>query len=397
MAFRFGRSFKVAPGVRVNVGKKSGSLTVGPRGASVNVGSKGAHANVGIPGTGISGRKKIGGGGSGAGTSAGGGSVGVKISLQDDGTVEFLDENDNPLPKALVSRLKKERGEELRAWLADRCEHWNQDIEEILNLHHGTPAPDPPKQFEREPFLGNRPEAPTPRQPGFLDKLWPGRIEKIEKENREKERRFKKDLAMWESLRGKHEAEEDAREVLFREAREGNPEVIGALLHATLEDVEWPRETLFDFRVEDEGTTLWLDVDLPEIEDLPDQTARPSKRGYRVLVKDKSAKQLREEYMTHVHAIGFRVLGETFHLLPNVKTVYLSGYSQRLDESTGHVGDEYLYSVRVDRSEWEHLNHSNVEAIDLPQCLEQFELRRKMTKTGIFKAVEPFQPGQPAQ
>jgi hypothetical protein len=31
--------------------------------------------------------------------------------------------------------------------------------------------------------------------------------------------------------------------------------------------------------------------------------------------------------------------------------VVLSGYSQRLDRASGHVNDEYLYSVRIGRCE----------------------------------------------
>lgn len=54
MGFRFRRSIRIAPGVRVNVGKKSTSLSVGPRGATMNVGKKGTRVTVGLPGTGLS-------------------------------------------------------------------------------------------------------------------------------------------------------------------------------------------------------------------------------------------------------------------------------------------------------------------------------------------------------
>lgn len=55
MGFRFRKSIKVMPGVRVNIGKKSvSSLSVGPRGAKVNVGRKGTRTTVGIPGSGLS-------------------------------------------------------------------------------------------------------------------------------------------------------------------------------------------------------------------------------------------------------------------------------------------------------------------------------------------------------
>lgn len=70
MGFRFRKSFKIAPGVRVNLGKKSVGISAGVKGARVSVNSSGrVTKSVGIPGTGISYVKtsKIGGAGSGGG------------------------------------------------------------------------------------------------------------------------------------------------------------------------------------------------------------------------------------------------------------------------------------------------------------------------------------------
>ena len=60
MGLRFNRRIKVAPGVRVNVGKKGvSSVSVGRRGGSLNVGKNGVRANAGIPGTGLSHSQKL--------------------------------------------------------------------------------------------------------------------------------------------------------------------------------------------------------------------------------------------------------------------------------------------------------------------------------------------------
>ena len=55
MGFRFRKSIKIAPGVRINL-KKNGlsSVSMGKRGATVNVGKKGTRGTVGIPGSGLS-------------------------------------------------------------------------------------------------------------------------------------------------------------------------------------------------------------------------------------------------------------------------------------------------------------------------------------------------------
>lgn len=55
MGLRFRRSIKIAPGVKLNLNKKSVGVTVGTRGAHYTINSKGKKtASVGIPGTGLS-------------------------------------------------------------------------------------------------------------------------------------------------------------------------------------------------------------------------------------------------------------------------------------------------------------------------------------------------------
>ena len=55
MGFRFRKSFKIAPGVKVNFGKKGVGTSLGGKGFRVSINSSGRRTTtVGIPGTGIS-------------------------------------------------------------------------------------------------------------------------------------------------------------------------------------------------------------------------------------------------------------------------------------------------------------------------------------------------------
>lgn len=55
MGLRFRKSFKIAPGVKVNLNKKSAGVTIGTRGAHYTVNTSGKRtASVGLPGTGLS-------------------------------------------------------------------------------------------------------------------------------------------------------------------------------------------------------------------------------------------------------------------------------------------------------------------------------------------------------
>jgi len=58
MAIRFHRSFKLLPGVQLNLGKRGIGISAGVRGLRVGMDSRGkAYTSAGVPGTGLSVRK----------------------------------------------------------------------------------------------------------------------------------------------------------------------------------------------------------------------------------------------------------------------------------------------------------------------------------------------------
>src|SRR4051812_34522748 len=63
MGFRFHRSLKILPGLKLNFSGGGVSLSAGVRGARVNFGPRGSFATLGLPGTGLSYRQRIGGSG----------------------------------------------------------------------------------------------------------------------------------------------------------------------------------------------------------------------------------------------------------------------------------------------------------------------------------------------
>ena len=80
MGWRFRKSFKILPGIRINIGKKGiSSATVGKRGLTTSIGKQGVFQNIGIPGTGLSHRSKVDGSPSLAGALVGFGIVAAVI------------------------------------------------------------------------------------------------------------------------------------------------------------------------------------------------------------------------------------------------------------------------------------------------------------------------------
>jgi len=53
MGFRFRKSVRLAPGIRVNFGRKSASVSMGVKGLTLSKGTKGSRLTASLPGTGL--------------------------------------------------------------------------------------------------------------------------------------------------------------------------------------------------------------------------------------------------------------------------------------------------------------------------------------------------------
>jgi hypothetical protein len=53
MGWRFQRRVGIAPGIRINLGKRGISASVGPRGAHYTIGTAGQRTSLSLPGTGL--------------------------------------------------------------------------------------------------------------------------------------------------------------------------------------------------------------------------------------------------------------------------------------------------------------------------------------------------------
>jgi hypothetical protein len=389
MALRFRRSIKLAPGLRLNLSGGGASLTVGPRGASVNFGSRGAFLNSGIPGTGLYSRSRLGGAPSRPAAQPGKVSVTATIRVEDDGTVKYLDASGQPLNDYLTNLAKRQQGAKIKEMLAETSERINAEVEGLGRLHHFTPRPDETPTRPRREFDKRQPQPPVARKIGLLARLLGKRAE-IEVDNAENERLFAVDLSKWKREKALFERLEDEESKKFDQMLRTDTNFMQQVLEDNLQDIAWPRETLVSFEVQNAGKSVALDVDLPEIEDLPRKVTTVPERGYKLNVKELKGKALQELYARHVHGIGFRIMGEVFATLPTVEEVTLSAFTQRDAPDTGQRSDTYVYSVRVKRGDWMRINFKNLPAVDVVGSFEPFTLRRKIARNGAFEAIIPF-------
>src|SRR5262245_59046212 len=111
MGFRFRKSIKLAPGLRMNVSSSGVSCNIGPRGASISVGKRRTYLNTSIPGTGFSARERISGPSQRAQQTPSRVVIAtVTVSVDDDGAVRFCDEEGKTLSETMITTAKRQHG-----------------------------------------------------------------------------------------------------------------------------------------------------------------------------------------------------------------------------------------------------------------------------------------------
>ncbi|NMT63440.1 DUF4236 domain-containing protein [Marinobacter orientalis] len=402
MAFRFRRTVSIFPGVRLNLGKRGVSVSAGLRGASVTLGRNGLYGNVGIPGTGLSYRErlleqdKV---GTRKRSKAAqpspelpplaGEIAQVRLNTRT-GDIAILDSAGNDLGPEAFEIAKTHAREDLDNTLQQQVDTHNRMMERIGNIHLDTPAPDTFPAMVAEPFEEPEPTEPALRKRDWLAVICPARRKAFDESNERRRNRYRQAYQQWQQDKVQQERREVARAGIYEKAQRGDVTAMESVLDDHLLDIDWPRETDLSFELSGEGTMLMMDVDLPEIEDFPTTELRTYQRGVGVSVKELSDTASRKLYMAHVHGMGFRLIGEGFACAPSVETVVLSAFTQVTNAATGRGEDKYLYSVKVTRQAWSQIHFGNLSEVDPVEALAAFELRRDMTKTGIFRAIEPL-------
>ncbi len=282
MTLRFRKSIKLAPGLRWNISGGGSSFSFGPRGASITTGKRGTFVNTGIPGSGFSSRAKI---GAPAPRPAAAGMTSVKLTcrVHDTGELEFVDSDGNPAPDHWIEIAKKQNRDALTGLIQEACDKINDEVQALARIHVSTPDPSAAPRFVPEPFDEVAPVVPAEVKPGFLAGLLASRRETIAETNRAARDAYRRELDAWKQRKGDHEAAQQREAMLFERAK-SDPAAMETLFEQQLQALEWPRETEVAFEISGGGVAL--DVDLPEIEDMPTKVAAVPARGLKLSVKE---------------------------------------------------------------------------------------------------------------
>ncbi len=180
--------------------------------------------------------------------------------------------------------------------------------------------------------------------------------------------------------------EHERRMEMLRAGLEGSEEAVEGAIEDWLHSLELPIDFDVDFEYNAETGVLMADMDLPEIEDLPTEKMVEMSSG-KLRTKEKTQKELRQEYTRCVFGLGVFCAANFFNCAPAMQRILLSGYTQRRDGKTGERKDTYIYSVIFDRAAFERAGFQKKEPEDF---VNKFKSRVNMNASGELKEIEPY-------
>lgn len=329
MGFRFRRSIRLAPGVRLNLSKSGVSTTIGVPGANVNVG-RAPRATLGIPGTGLSyqtslrkvryrqgGQSSVPGGERHTATA-----VSVP-GISDDSLLPFDPHGERVvLQRQVAAQVRRELGSGNGAIFAlgllaaglPFALGWGLIAAEVglggvgLALSVASPVAGMAAAIWQMRQHAARLESLVALR---LEEVWPAELERAQDDHAAA-------VALWEAL-----AEPS-----------GPTGVVAEAVEAVLDDVSWPFDVTCQVSVPTRERVFLL-VDLPEIEDITHEGAK---------LKDRQA-----VYARNVCSIAIMVATCAFAAARCVRKVTVAAYTQRRARD-GTLRDDFVLELPAHRS-----------------------------------------------
>ena len=361
MGFRFRKSFKIAPGVRLNVSSKSVGVSAGVKGLSYSVNSRsGSRVTASIPNTGISytttgGRRRK--------------------------TPAYNRQKEIQARQKELARLNELE----QAALA--VEEFENTIDRIQSIH--LEADDPINWIKvrstNPPFRKNEGQIGIHEQEALkkLQNYKPNLVAKLFKQDEKEIETLEKDVI---AAREQDEIEYQTWERDVKVATK----VIEGDIDTYFEVIQEfnPLDDLtefgsgFEFFAED-PKIMEIEFDVHSDSVVPKEQLSLTKTG-KLSVKPMSKGKYFDIQQDYVCSCVLRIARDMFALLP-LEIVYIHAFDTILDTTTGLQKRMIILSVKIEKK---ILNRLNFNSIDCSDSMQNFQHHMKFKKTAGFSEVQ---------
>lgn len=208
-------------------------------------------------------------------------------------------------------------------------------------------------------------------------------------------------MNVWNSEKEKHETKEaetkNAKDKEYQESYDsvkselenmisGDEQYVNERIEKIISELILPVEFIIDFEYHSDKGELKIDLDLPEVEDLPHLKVNTLSTG-KISIKNKTQKEINNEYGKCVGGMAFFLGGTFFNISTKIKEIIISGYTQRLNKANGNIEDQYIYSVKFGREEFQKINFHKIDPL---QAFSNFETNMNVSNTFEFRTIIPW-------
>lgn len=365
MGLRFRKSIKIAPGVRLNVGKKSSSISFGGKGLRYTISSTGKRtASAGIPGTGIS-----------YVTSSQTKAKGSKTNAYRN--YRSLQQEEKQIQKQQELQYAQHQVAVFENQM-ELIQSIHKECDDEINWKEIAESKPPYVKTEPGPREQAALEAIQNYKPGVFEKLFKKDIKKrdeLEKQLQKAKAEDVQEYKEWEKLVSfaKHILDKDI-DTYFEVIEEMEPFAdlaeFGSGFELTTEDPPY-MEVEFDVNTE----TM-----------VPKEEKKLTKTG-KLSVKPMTKTRYYELKQDYVCSCIIRIARDLFALLP-LDYVRIHAYENQLNSATGHVERVLIVSVKIDRPT---LNALNFDRIDCSDAMDNFPHHMNFRKTKGFGEVKKLE------
>ncbi|WP_462413503.1 DUF4236 domain-containing protein [Neobacillus sp. Marseille-QA0830] len=359
MGLRFRKSFKIAPGIRMNLGKTGVGVSFGGPGLRYSIHSSGRRTTtVGIPGSGLS-----------YSTTTGGKSYKTP-AYQRRNELARLQREQQKLEEMDYARLQvdlyENRLEQIRS-IHHECDDsidWREILRRLPPFQPGQEGPN---------TLAARQQLES-YQPGLMDRLFNRDETKVRQLQKAIETARVQDMDLLNGWKQMHDL---AERVLYRDI-EAYYEVIQEM--APLDDlVEFGSG--FEFGT-DNPYEIHVSFDVNAETVIPNKALTLTKTG-KLSEKNLTKTAYYDIYQDYVCSCALRIARDMLALLP-ITNVFVHAYEDRINAATGHMEKLTILSVKYDRLTMNRLNFAQLDPSD---SLSNFQHKMNFKKTQGFEDV----------
>lgn len=166
---------------------------------------------------------------------------------------------------------------------------------------------------------------------------------------------------------------------------DGNKEFILSAINAAFasDDEELPMEYYLEVTYDEGNGRVKVDLDLPEIEDVPLNKVVVNPSGKRS-IRSKTQTNLKEDYAKCVCGLSLYVASIIFNTCLKIKEVEVSGFTQRCGDNTALATDQYILLCQFTREVFEQIDYNRFTSLAVMDFLKH---HIDMTKSFVLKEI----------